>query len=142
MGRCVKALVLKAPVTDLKPSTIPCAPSHVNGALLEWYSCNFNALRHNMRLVLDCPGTSELLNMMSIVSSDVGSSDVNVLPSEVRDVAQQSLVILSRTANLHLDQPIAQLDIPDARIGRLIVSQVRNLLQKCIPGASTLTTYV
>ena len=148
MGRCVKALVLKVPVTDLKPSTLPCAPSHENGALVEWYSAILHALAVDVQLFLKCPGTADLANMVTILFGGVGSPDVNAFPPEpeVRDVAQQTkqqtLAILSRTANLHLDQPITQFDISDARVDRIIGSGFRNLLQKCIPSASTLTSEV
>jgi hypothetical protein len=141
MGRCVIALAVKEPVADVEPSTSSNAQTN-DGRLVAWHSAILHANEGDVMFFLDCPGTAELATMVSIVSGGVGSSDVNALPSEVRDVAQQTLAILSRTDNLHLDRPIAQFDISDARVNRIIVSGFRNLLQKCILAASTLTSDV
>ena len=140
MGRCIKALVLKAPVTGIKPSILPRLPIRENVQLVAWYSAILHANKSDVKFFLDYPGTSELANIVNIVSGDVGSSDVNVLPSEVHDVVRQTLVILSRTANLHPDHPIAQLDIPSTRIDRIVVSGFRNLIQRCIQVSSTFTS--
>jgi hypothetical protein len=147
MGLCVKALVETESVADVEPSTGPNAQFCDKKSLVAWYEAILQALHHqdldNVGPSLDCPGTAELVTMICIVFGSVGYLDVNVLPSEVRDVAQQTLAILSRSAaSLHLDHSIAQLDISDARFDRIIVSGLRNLLQKCIPGASTLTSSV
>ena len=144
MGRCVKALVVTEPVADVKPNTSSNAQFRDDRQLVAWYSATLQSDKDDVKFFLDCPGTAELANMVTIFLGGVGSPDVNALPleSEVRDVAQQTLAILSRTANLHLDQPIVQLDISDARVDRIIVSGFRNLIQKCIPGASTLPSKV
>ena len=143
MGRCVQALLINEAVADVKPSTSSNAQICDNRYLLvAWYSAILDANKDDVKLFLDCPGTAELATMATLVSCGVGSSDANALPSEVRDVAQQTLAMLSRTANLHLDQPIAQLDISDVSIHRIIVSGLRNILQKCILSPSTLRTEV
>jgi hypothetical protein len=141
MGCCVQALIIKEAVADVKPSTSSNAQIHDNRYPLAvaWYSAILRADRDDVKFFLDCPGTAKLASMATIVSGGVDSSDVNALSPEVRDVAQQTLAILSRTANLHLDQPIAQLNVSDAKFDRIVVSSLRNLLQKCILGASTLT---
>ena len=141
MGRCVQALLINEAVADVRPSTSSNAQICDNRYLLvAWYSAILDANKDDVKLFLDCPGTAELATMATLVSCGVGSSDANALPLEVRDVAQQTLAILSRTANLHLDQPIAQLD--DVSIHRIIVSGLRNILQKCILSPSTLRTEV
>ena len=142
MRRCVKALVVKVPVADVRPSINTHAQSLVKEQLIAWYSAILRADKDDVRFFLDCPGTAELANMATIVSGGHTSSDINALPSEVRVVAQQTLTILSRTATLPLDRPTAQLDISDAKFDRIVVSGLRNILQKCIPGTSTLNTDV
>ncbi|KAN0137384.1 hypothetical protein V8E53_004829 [Lactarius tabidus] len=138
MGLCVKALV----ETEPKPSTSSNVQFRDKKQLVAWYRAMLGVYLDDAELFLDCPGTAELATMVCIVFGSVGYLDVNGLPSEVRDVAQQTLAILSRSANLYLDQSIVQLDISDARFDRIIVSGIRNLLQRCIPGASTLTSRV
>jgi hypothetical protein len=80
--------------------------------------------------------------MVSLAFGDVGPLAINALPSDVRDVAQQTLAALSQTAEFHLDQPIAQLDISDAKFDRIIVSGFNKLLQMCKPDTSPLPTEV
>ena len=139
MGLCIKALAVAA---DVRPSISPSDQMFVNEQLVEWFSTIFHAKEDDVKYFLTCRGTAELANMVTIISRvGVNSSGVNALPPEVHDVAQQTLSILSRTANLH-DQPIAELDISDGKFDRIVVSGLRNLLHKCIPGSSTLTTDV
>ena len=140
MGRCIQALLIKEPVPDVKPSTGSNSQIYNHRRLVTWYSAILRTNltdKNDVEFFLERPGNAELVAMATIIS-DFSSSDIHALPSEVRDVAQQTLAILSRTANLHLDQPIAELDISNAKIDPTIVSGFRNLLQKCIPGASTL----
>jgi hypothetical protein len=143
MGHCLNALVVKESVADIRPGTSSNSQICDHSQPVEWFSAILHANKDDVKFFLDCPGTANLATLVTILSGDVSTSDVNALPSEVCDVAQQTLAILSRAANLHLDQPIAQLDISDAKSYHIIiVSGLRNLLQKCILGASTLTTDV
>ena len=146
MGRCLQALVVKLLVAGLESSTRPDCQIRDNDGLVRSLSANLRADNDDVALFLECPGTVELATMCTILfggrQRSVYSSDVNLLPSEVRDVAQQTLAILSQTANLQLDQPIAQLDISDMKFIRIVVSGLRNLLQRCILSSSTLRTEV
>ena len=74
--------------------------------------------------------------MVSIALGDVGPLDVDALPPGMRDVAQQTLTILSQKAKLKLDQPIAQLNFLDGESDHIIVSGFHDLLQECISGTS------
>ena len=142
MGRCLQALVVKLLVGGVELGTGPNSQFRHNKELVVWFSDILRADKDDVALFLECPGTAELVTVLTFLFGGVGSLDVNALPSEVRDVAQQTLAILSQTANPQLDQPIAELDISDGKFERILVSGLRNLLQKCIPGSSTLTTDV
>jgi len=105
-------------------------------------SAILDAESRDVMFCLRWPGVVELASMVSLASGDVGSLAVNALPSDVLDVAQETLAILSQTAELQLDQPIAQLNISDEKFDRIIVSRLHNLLQMSISGTSPLTAEV
>ena len=90
----------------------------------------------DVKFCLERPGVIELAIMVSIALGDVGSLDVDALPPGMRDVAQQTLTILSQKAKLKLDQPIAQLNFLDGESDHIIVSGFHDLLQECISGTS------
>ena len=142
MGRCIKALTINEPIADVDPSTNSRAQIRHRKQLMEWsrswYSNILHAEEDDVKFFLDFPGATSLAAMVTIISGGIGSSDAE----EVRDVAQQTLAILHQTANLQLEQPIAQLDNSDAKFDRIVLSGLRNLLQKCVLDGSTLTSDV
>jgi hypothetical protein len=140
MGRCVEALVIKELLTGVKPSSN--SSVQIRNNKFAWLSAILDIESDDVKYCLECPGAIELATMVSLAFGDVGPLSINALPSDVRDVAQQSLAVLSQTAELHLDQPIAQLDISDATFDRIIVSGFHKLLQMCKPDTSPLPTEV
>jgi hypothetical protein len=142
MGRCVEALVIKELLTGVKPnsnSSVQC-----RNKKLAWLSAILDTESDDLKFCLEFPGAVELATMVSLAFGDVGPFSINALPSDVRDVAQQSLVALSQTAELHgdLDQPIAQLNISDAIFDNIIVSGFYKLLQMFKPDTSHLPAEV
>ena len=140
MVHCVEALVVKELVADLTQSTK--SKDFSRHKKLGLMSEVLEIESDEVELCLRCPGTIELATLVSLAFHVVGSLDLDALPSDVRDVAQQTIAILSETAEPQLVQPIAQLNILDAKFNHIIVSSLCNLLQRCISGTSILTSNV
>jgi len=146
VGRCVEALVVKEFVAGAKSSTD--SNAQISDEELACLSAILGTKSHDVRLWLTLPGAVELASMVSLALGDVESLAVDAVPSDVLDVAQQTLAILSQalpaeeTAELQLDQPIAQLDISDGNFHRIITSRLHSLLQMCVLGTSNLTAEV
>ncbi|KAI9446264.1 hypothetical protein H4582DRAFT_543915 [Lactarius indigo] len=102
----------------------------------------------DVRLCLTWLNAVELTSMVSLALGDVGSLATDALPSNVLNMAQQTLAILSHvlpaeeTAELQLDLPIARLNILDGKFGRMIASRLLSLLQMCKSGTSPYTAEV
>ncbi len=143
MGRCFEALVMKKLVAGVKSSTV--SNVQIRDEELACLSAILGTKNYDMKFCLERPGVVELASMASLALGDFGPLAVNGLPSDVLDVARQTLAILAQalpaeeTAELQLDQPIARLNISDGKFGRIIVS--RNL-QMCVSGTSPLTAEV
>jgi hypothetical protein len=135
IGRCLEALVVKELVSGIKPNTN--SNVQVHNDKLAWLSVILRTESEDVQFCLACPGFIELVTMASIALGDVSPLAVNVLPSDVHDVAQHTLAILSRTARPLLDQPISQLDTLDAKLENVIVSGLHKFLQMCRPGTLT-----
>ena len=146
MGHCIEALVVKELVAGVKPNTNSNFQSRNNKLAL--LSAILRTEINDVNFCLECHGAIELATMVSLAFGDVGPLAVNALPSDVRDVAQQTLTILSQalpaeeTSELQLDQSTAPLNISEGKFDRIIVSRIHNLLQMCISGASPLTDEV
>ena len=140
MGRCIEALVVKELLTGVKPSSN--SSVQIRNQRLAWLSAILDTQSDGVKFCLECPGAIELATMVSLAVGDVGPLTMNELPSDVRDVAQQTLSILSQTAELHLDQPISQINISDAKFDGIIVSGFHKLLLICRPDISTLPAEV
>jgi hypothetical protein len=139
MGRCINALVVKEPIAGVTPSTSSDTQIHDKKMPAAWFRTTLGQYEDDVEFFLQCPSAAELASMVFIVPGALGSLDDTAFPSDVRDVAQQTLAILAQTAKLHLDQPITQLENSDAKFERIIVSGFHDLLQKYILGASTPT---
>ena len=140
MGHCIEALVVKGLVAGVKPNTNSNVQSRNNKLAL--LSAILRTKINDVNFCLECHGAIELATMVSLAFGDVGPLAVNALPSDVRDVAQQTLAILSQAAELLLDQPIAKLNISDANFDHIISSSFHKLLQMCITGTSPLPAEV
>jgi hypothetical protein len=140
IGRCAEALVIKDLVAGVKPSTN--SSVQVRDNKLAWLSAVLGTESADVKLCLECHGAIEFTTMVSLALGDVGSSAVSALPSDVREMAQQTLAILADTAKLFLEQPITQLDLSDARFDRIIVSGFHKLLHMCKPDTSPLLAEV
>ena len=140
MGRCIEALVVKELLTGVKPSSN--SSVQIRNDRLAWLSAILDTEIDDVKSCLECPGTVELSTMVSFAIGDVGPLSINALPSDVRDVAEQTLAVLSQTAELHLIQPISQLSISDAKFDWIIVSGFQKLLLMCKPDTSPLPSEV
>ena len=140
MGRCIEALVIKELLAGVKPSSN--SSVKIRNNRLAWLSAILDTECDDVKFCLECPGVVELATMVSLAVGDVGPLAINALPSDVRDVAQQTLAVLSQTAKLHLDLPIAQINISDAKFDRIIASGLHKLLLMCEPDTSPLTAEV
>ena len=140
MGRCIEALVVNELLTGVKPSSN--SSVQIRNDRLAWLSAILDTEIDDVKSCLECPGTVELSTMVSLAVGDVGPLSINALPSDVRDVAEQTLAVLSQTAELHLIQPISQLSISDAKIDWIIVSAFQKLLLMCKPDTSPLQSEV
>ena len=144
MGRCIEALVVKELLTGVKSS--PNLSVRIHNDRLAWLSAILDIKSDDVKFCLECSGAVELATMVSLAVGDVGPLAINELPSDVRDVAQQTLSVLSQTAELHLDpsldQPISQLSILDTRFDQIIVSGFQKLLLLCKLDTSPLPTDV
>ena len=99
--------------------------SHFTESKISWFTYLSTVLgtkNDDLESCLECPDTVEQACMISIVWGDIGFLDINALPQRARDIAQQTLAILSEEARLYLDQPIAQLNISDGELGRNVAS--------------------
>jgi hypothetical protein len=135
IGRCLEALVVKELVSGIKPSTNPNV--QVRDDKLAWLSAILCTESEDLKFCLACPGAVDFVTMVTIALGDVGPLAVNVLPSDVYDVAQRTLAILSQTARPLLGQPISQCDVLDAKLENVIVSGLHKFLQMCRPGTLT-----
>ena len=154
MGRCVEALVIKKLVAGVKSSTD--SNNRIRHEDLACLSAILCTESHDVEFCLEWPGVIDLASIVSLALGDVGSLAVNALPSDVLDVVQQTLAMLSQDlpaedrANLQIDQfpnyysgrPISRLDISDGEFESIIVSRLRDLLQMCISGTSPPTAQV
>ena len=136
MWRCVGALAVKELLTGVKPG--PNLSVRFRNDRFAWLSAILDTESDDVKLCLECPGAVELATMLSLAVGDVGRLAINELPSDVRDVAQQTLTVLSQTAELHLDQPISRLSISDAKFDWIIVSGFQKLLLMCERSTSPL----
>ena len=136
MGRCFCALVVIKLAADAKSRSD--SNTSISDDELACLSTILGTKSDDVRLCLECPGAVELVSIVSLVLGDLGSLDVNTLPSNGFDVAHQTVTILSQalpageTIGLQqLEQPIARLNISDGECDRNIVSRFLHLLQMC-----------
>ncbi|KAH9056346.1 hypothetical protein EDB87DRAFT_1637418 [Lactarius vividus] len=144
MGLCFSALVVTKLAADVRSRTDTRLQREISDDQLACLSAIIGTKSHDVKFCLKLSGAVELANMISLAWVNVGPLAVDGLPSDVLDVAQQTLAILSQalpgeeTTELQLDQSIAQPNILDGKFDRIIVSRLHGLLQKCISSTSPL----
>ncbi|KAI9455573.1 hypothetical protein BJY52DRAFT_636244 [Lactarius psammicola] len=146
MGLCFGALVVTNLVADVKPSTD--SNAQISDEQLACLSAILGTESRDVRLCLTQPGIIQLASMISLALDDAASLAANVVPSDVLDVVQHTLDILSQTLpaeetiELPPDWSSARINISGGRFDPFIVSHLRDLLQMCISGSSPLTDEV
>ncbi|KAF8257656.1 hypothetical protein EI94DRAFT_1920308, partial [Lactarius quietus] len=146
IGHCVKALVVKKFVPGTDASTD--SDVQISAGHLACLSVILGTKSHDVKRCLRWPGAVELASTVLLALGDVGSLAIHTLPSDVLDVVEQTLAILSEAlpvedmTDIQVDPSISQLNISDGRFDRVIVSRIHNLLQMCLSATSPLTDEV
>src|SRR6266702_1384968 len=144
-GLCFGALVVTKLAADVKSSTD--SDVQISDEQLACLSAILGTESRDVRLCLTQPGVVQLASMVSLALDDA-SLVANAVPSDVLDVVQQTLEILSQTIpaeetiELPPDLSNAQTNISGGKFDPIIVSRLRDLLQICISGSSPLTDEV
>jgi hypothetical protein len=139
MGHCFSALVVTKLAADVSSRAAPHIPisSRVSDDELACLSTFLDAENHDVMFCLECPGAVELASMVSLARGGLDSLHNDNFRRDAFNTTQQTLAILSQNAELHLDQPNAQLNISDGKLDRIIVSPLLNLLDMCIMISTT-----
>ncbi|KAN0137246.1 hypothetical protein V8E53_004956 [Lactarius tabidus] len=131
IGRCFGALIVKKLVADIDSRIEP-----VRDAELACLSAILGAKSRDMKLYLSRPDTVTLVNMVSFLTDDVVTMSQNTFPSDVLDVVQQTLDILSHPistpGSAGLGQPIVIISGSNGKFERILLSTLHNLLSACI----------
>jgi hypothetical protein len=138
MGHCFGALVVTKLAADVSSRAAPHIPisARVSDDELACLSTFLDAESRDVMFCLECPGAVELASMVSLAFSGLNSLRNNDFTLDALNSGQQTLTILSK-AELHLDQPFAQLNISDGKLDLIIVSPLLNLLHMCIVISTT-----
>ena len=139
MGCCFGALAVTKLAADVSSRAVPHIPisARINDDELVCLSTFFDAESRDVMFCLECPGAVELASMVSLALGGLYSLRDNYFTLDALKSSQQTIAILSQKAELHLDQPIAQLDISDGKLDRIIVSPLLNLFHMCIVISTT-----
>ena len=139
MGYCFSALVVTKLAADVRSRAAPHIPisARISDGELACISTFLDAESRDVISCLECPGAVELASMVSLALGGLDSLHNDDLTLDALKSSQQTLAILSQKAELHLDQPIAQLDISDGKLDRIVISPLLNLFHKCIVISTT-----
>ncbi|KAI9436546.1 hypothetical protein BJY52DRAFT_1179346 [Lactarius psammicola] len=143
IGRCVRALLVNKLVSDLKSHIV-----QVDDGELAFLSTILDTHGDNVKLWLKHPGAIELAVIVSLVLDIFGSFDTNVVPSDVLDVVQQTLDLISqalpteRIAQQQLDQTVALISVSESNFERIVSSRLERFLKAYIPNTSPLAVEV
>ncbi|KAN0133856.1 hypothetical protein V8E53_008351 [Lactarius tabidus] len=132
LGRCFVALIVNKLATDLELHINPI--SHGELACL---SAILGVDTRDIKLLLRQPGAIALANMISLTFDDASALAPNAVPSNVLDLVQQTLDILSQApsqgnAEVPIDQSISLIDGSDGKFERILVSHLIDSLNTCI----------
>jgi hypothetical protein len=132
MGHCFGALIVTKLAADVRSRTNSNIPLEVSEDELACVSTFLNADRRDVTFCLECPGAIELASMVSPGFGMVDSLKNDDVTLEALTLGQETLDILSRITELHLDQPITRLNISDGKFDRIIILPLLSLLKTCI----------
>ena len=133
LGRCFGALIVNKLAPDLESRTDP-----ISDEELACLSVILGNNTHDVKLFLRLPGAAKLVNMLSLTFDEIDSLFTDTIPSDVWDVVQQTLGILSRAistqdnAEARLDQPTAVIDGSGGSFGCILESHLLDLLDTCL----------
>ncbi|KAH9071453.1 hypothetical protein EDB83DRAFT_2364028 [Lactarius deliciosus] len=143
IGHCVGALLVNKHVSDLKSRAVPASDEE-----LACISVILGTQSHNVTRWLRHPGATELAGVVSLVSDVVRSLVTSVVPSDVLDVVQQTLDLVSqalpeeRIAQQQPDRTIPPISISDDDFERIISYNLEEFLKACISNTSPITMEV
>ena len=133
LGRCVWALVVSKLAANLNSLN-----NSIKDVELECLSAIFGDEGHSMELLLRRPGAVALSDFISLVFDEVGTWGMDTISSDVLDVVQKTLPILSRAlsaqerAELQLEQTIAIFNGSNGKFGHILVPRLLELINTCI----------
>lgn len=143
IGRCVGALLVNKLVSDLK-----LRPDSVSDGELACLSAILDTQSSNVKLWLEHPGAIELAGIVSLVLDIFRSLDTKAVPSDVLDVVQQTLDLISEAlptawiAQQQLDQTISLITVSDSNFERTLSSRLGQFLKAYTQSTSPLPVEV
>ena len=132
MGHCFGALFVTKLAADVRSRTNSNIPREASEDELACISTFLNADYSDVASCLECPGAVELASMVSLAFGAVDSLRHHDVTLDALILGQETLNILYRMAELHIDQPITQLHISDGKFDRILVLPLLSLLQTYI----------
>jgi hypothetical protein len=135
MGDCFGALVVTKLAADVRSRSASNVP--ISDDELACISTFLDAESRDVMICLECPGAIELASMVSLALGGLESLRKDEVTLDTLILGRQTLAILSQTAELYINQPIAQQSILDGKFDRIIVTPLLNLLQMCIVISAT-----
>jgi hypothetical protein len=133
LGRCFMALIVNKLAADLESRANP-----ISHGELSCLSAILGVDSRDIKPLLSQPGVIALANMISLVFDDTSAFVPNTVPSNVLNLIQRTLDILSQALpsqgniEVPIDQPIALIHGSDGRFERTLVSHLISSLNTCI----------
>ena len=141
MLHCIRAMVVNNVAANINSPT-----NLVGGGEPACLSTILGTESHVVDLCLSQPGTIELVNMISLAFDKIGTFRADTVPSDVLDVVQQTLDILSHalpeSTKIQLDQPIPIIDGSNGNFERKLLSHLLDLFHTYVLATSPLTEKV
>ena len=131
MGHCFEALIVKKFAADL---------NSIKDVELACLSAILGTKSHDMALYLSQPDSVELANIISLSFEKIGTMTSKTIPSDVLDVVQQTLDILSRpmststtkNTELQFDRPVPIICGSNGKFESILLSRLYDLLDTCL----------
>ena len=137
MLHCIRALVVNKLAANINSPINP-----VGGSELACLSTILGTESRVVDLCLSQPGTIELVNMISLAFDKVGTVGADTVPSDVLDVVQQTLGILSHAlpmrTEIQLGQPIPIIEGSNGHFERNLLSHLLDLFHTYVLPTSPL----
>ncbi|KAN0137352.1 hypothetical protein V8E53_004797 [Lactarius tabidus] len=139
IARCVCALVVDKLAAN--PNSLT---DSIRDVELECLSAILGSEGHGTEPLLRQPGVVALSDFISLVFDEVGTWGMDTIPSDVLDVVQQTLPVLSRAlsvqenAELQLHQTIAIFNGTNGKFEHILVPRLLDLINTCTREASPL----